>query len=290
MEQKFDINALTVEQIPDHDYVKEKFIKTLCALHKYDPVDAASIYEKERIYFIKSLNDPTRRLKECTKISLFSAFIEIAIQNLSIQDGSKSEAYIESRATNMGTKDDKNWVQTARFVITTYGELNLRMRAGQIVRMSNPIVIYEGDHFQPRTNDRGILYVEYAPKIPRQSNNIIGSWVAVHLPHNLIDFKWLLQDDIERLKNYSIPKNKQNASANALYSSNSNQIDPGFLETKTIKHAMRAYTKLRLAGNAVIEQEEFEQEENFAQPTGTKVEEQANATIRIEQNVNEEIF
>ncbi|MDD4495877.1 MAG: hypothetical protein PHV32_16325, partial [Eubacteriales bacterium] len=59
---------------------------------------------------------------------------------------------------------------------------------------------------------------------------------------------------------------------------------------KTIKHAMRAYTKLRLAGNAVIEQEEFEQEENFAQPTGTKVEEQANATIRIEQNINEEIF
>lgn len=290
MEQKFNINEIPVEQIADHPHVKLKFIDTLCALHKYSKEDAESIYEKERIYFIKSLNDPSRKLKECTKITLFSTFIEIAIQNLSIQDGSKSEAYIESRAVNVGTKENKKWEQTARFVITTYGELNLRMRAGQIIRMSNPIVLYEGDHFQPRTNDRGILYVEYTPKIPRQSNNIIGSWVAVHLPHGLIDFKWLLQDDIERLKNYSIPKGRTDGTANALYSSNGNQIDPGFLETKTIKHAMRAYTKLRLAGNAVIEQEEFDQEENFAQAAGTKTEEKANATVVVEQKQDEGIF
>lgn len=290
MEQKFNINEVPVEQIPDHSHVKQKFIDTLSALHKYSKEDAESIYEKERIYFIKSLNDPTRRLKECTKITLFSAFIEIAIQNLSIQDGSKSEAYIEARSVNIGTKDNKKWEQVARFVITTYGELNLRMRAGQIIRMSNPIVLYEGDHFQPRTDGRGILYVEYTPKIPRQSNNIIGSWVAVHLPHGLIDFKWLLNDDIERLKKYSIPKGRENATANALYSSNGNQIDPGFLETKTIKHAMRAYTKLRLAGNAVIEQEEFESEDDFVQPTGTRAEEKANATVVVQQEQNEEIF
>lgn len=289
MEQKFNINEVPVEQIPDHPHVKQKFIDTLCALHKYGKEDAESIYEKERIYFIKSLSDPARKLKECTKITLFSTFIEIAIQNLSIQDSSKSEAYIESRAVNIGTRDNKKWEQTARFVITTYGELNLRMRAGQIIRMSNPIVLYEGDHFQPRTNDRGILYVEYTPKIPRKSNNIIGSWVAVHLPHGLIDFKWLLNDDIERLKNYSIPK-KDGGTPNALYSSNGNQIDPGFLETKTIKHAMRAYTKLRLAGNAVIEREEFETEDDFAQPSGTKVEEKANATVVVQQEQDEEVF
>lgn len=287
METKFNINDLEVDQIVDDPYVKEKFVKTLVALHKYPQEDAESIYEKERIYFLKSINAPEKKLRECTKISLFSTFIEIAIQNLSIQDGSKSEAYIERRAVKVG-KDQ--WTQTARFVITTYGELNLRIRAGQIIRMSNPIVIYEGDHFQPRTNDRGILYVEYTPKIPRQSNNIIGSWVAVHLPHGLIDFKWLLKDDIDRLKNYSIPKGRQDAVANALYSSNGDQIDPGFLETKTIKHAMRAYTKLRLAGNAVIEQEEIEQEENFATPSKTDTEKRIKEEVTISQNENEEIF
>lgn len=285
----FNVNDLAPEDIASHPHVKEKFVQILISLHKMQQPDAESIYEKELIYFKKFLADPARKLKDCTKISLFSSFIEIAIQNLSIQDGSKSEAYLESRAMNIGTAENKKWVSTARFVITTYGELNLRIRSGQIVRMSNPIVIYEGDIFQPRTNDRGILFIDYAPKIPRQSSKIIGAWVAIHLPGGMVDFKWLLEDDIERLMKYSIPKgSNSDKGPNALYKSASGGIDPGFLETKTIKHAMRAYTKLRLAGTAVIENEEIEEEENFAQPANTKTEEQISQSVVI--NQKEEIF
>lgn len=277
MEQKFNINEIPSKDIVDHPYVKDKFITTLVALHKYGMEDAKSIYEKERIYFLKGF----AKIQECTKISLFSVFLEIAIQNLSLQDGSKSEAYLEARGANHGTSQAPIWVKVARFVITTYGELNLRIRSGQIIRMSNPIVIYQGDHFQPRTNERGILYIDYVPAIPRTSKKVIGSWVAIHLPHNLIDFKWLLEDDIERLKSYSLKQNK--SSANALYGSDTVEIDSGFLETKTIKHAMRAYTKLRLAGSAVIEAEDFESEDTFAEQTGTKTEERANATVVVEE-------
>jgi len=295
MEQKFNVNELEATEIPDNSYVKGKFINTLTNLHRISPEDALSIYEKEVIYYKKALAEPKSKLKTCTKISLFSTFMEIAINNLSIQSGSKSEAYMESRGANLGTKENPNWVQIARFVITTYGELNLRIRAGQIIRMSNPIVIYKGDHFQPRTNDRGILIIDYAPAIPRQSTEIIGCWVAIHLPKDGLDFKWLLEDDIARLKEYSIPKSgdQESRRANALYSSNDSQIDPGFLETKTIKHAMRSYTKLRLSGTAVIEgdfDEEEDKDNNFSVQSGTQVEQKQKETVVITKEDKEEIF
>ncbi|MFA5849975.1 MAG: recombinase RecT [Bacteroidales bacterium] len=297
MEQKFNVNELEATEIPDHSYVKEKFVSTLTNLHRISPEDAQSIYEKEVIYYKKALAEPKSKLKACTKISLFSTFMEIAINNLSIQSGSKSEAYMESRGANMGTAQNASWVQIARFVITTYGELNLRIRAGQIVRMSNPIVFYKGDHFQPRTNDRGILVVDYVPAIPRQSKEIVGCWVAIHLPKDGLDFKWLLEDDIARLKEYSIPKSgdQESRRANALYSSNDNQIDPGFLETKTIKQAMRAYTKLRLSGSAVIETDFDEEDDenkdsNYSVRSGTQVEQRQTETVVIENKEDGGLF
>ncbi|MCK9629133.1 MAG: recombinase RecT [Bacteroidales bacterium] len=287
-QEKFSVNKLTHEEIINDPYVRQKFIDILSSLHKVAKPDAESIYEKERLYFLKALNDPKTKLASCTKISIFSTFVEIAIQNLSIQDGAKSEAYVEARGTKKGTDEHGKdiWENIARLVITTYGELNLRMRAGQIVQMTNPIVVYEGDIFQPRTNEKGILYVEYAPAIPRKSNKIIGSWVAIYLPGGLIDFKFLLQEDIERLKNYSIPKGKNSsAGPNALYTSSGGQIDPGFLETKTIKHAMRSRTKLRVMGNAEIEDEEYEEQAKvFTQPANTVTERQQEAAVVMEDN------
>ena len=154
------------------------------------------------------------------------------------------------------------WVSICYLRITAYGELNLRIISGQIERMLNPIVVYEGDIFQPRTNNKGELYVEYEPKIPRKSKNIIACWVRIVLPNNVSDFKWLTQEDIDRLKKYSIPRSGQNPQAIALYTANEGQIDPGFLEAKTIKHAMRAYTKLRVGENVMFEEEELEQQAN----------------------------
>lgn len=237
-----------VKQIP----VAIQFIGVLIKIHRISQEEAETIFSKESLYFNKAIG-ASENLAKATGISLYSAFLEIAVNNLSIQPGQKSEAYLESRNTKVkqnGAADA--WVQTANFVITAYGELNLRMRSGQIVRMSNPIILYGevkdgkfiGDHFQPKSNERGELTIEYLPCIPRVSKKIYGSYVAIHLPNNGIDFKWMLEDDIERLKGYSLRQNK--SGANALYTSCDGGIDPGFLSTKTIKHAMAAYTKLRI--------------------------------------------
>ena len=257
-----------VKQIP----VAIQFITTLMKIHRISQEEAETIFSKESLYYRKSFQT-NAKLMECTGISLYSAFLEIAVNNLSIQPGQKSEAFLESRSTKVkqnGAAD--SWIQTANFVITAYGELNLRIRSGQIIRMNNPIILYEGDHFQPKTNDRGELTIEYMPCIPRKSKTIFGSYVCIVLPNNGIDFKWLLLDDIERLKNYSLKQNR--TSANALYTSQDGGIDPGFLSTKTIKHAMAAYTKLRIGEFVSFEGEieEVEASPSFAaetQPTPT---------------------
>lgn len=246
-----------VKQIP----VAIQFITAVMKIHRMSMEEAETIFSKESLYYRKSFqtND---KLTQCTGISLYSAFLEIAVNNLSIQPGQKSEAYLESRSTKVKTNGAADsWIQTASFVITAYGELNLRIRSGQIIRMNNPIILYDGDHFQPKSNERGELTIEYLPCIPRKSQVIFGSYVCIVLPNNGIDFKWLLLDDIERLKGYSLRQNK--SSANALYTSNNGGIDPGFLSTKTIKHAMAAYTKLRI-GEFVSFEGEIEEVEASA--------------------------
>lgn len=261
---EFNINELEPLALVEHEKVKASFITTYAKIHKVSPEDATVIYDRESLYYKKALA-ASDKLKKATKISLYSSFLEAAITGLSLQPGQKSEAYLEARNFNKGNKDKPQWVSVCNFVITAYGELNMRMKAGQIVRMSNPIVLFEGDHFQPMTNAKGELYVDYKPAIPRKSNKIFGSYVAIHLPGGQIDFKWLLQDDISRLKGYS--EKGFNSNANALYTSNEGQIDVGFLETKTIKHAMRAYTKLRVGPGAAYEDDvDHEKDSNFAPP------------------------
>lgn len=276
--EKVNFN-LPAKELLEQPKIKDSFISVLIKIHGKSEGDAEMIFEKELLYFKKALSE-NQRLSQCIGISLYSAFLEIATNNLSIQPGSKSEAYLESRGAKDGRDDKGNdkWIQVARFVITAYGELNMRIRAGQIIRMNNPQVIYEGDRFQPRTNEQGVLIVDYAPAIPRKTNHIIGCYVCIVLPKGQYDFKWLLEDDIQRLANYSIPRSGNNPQANALYSSNNGQIDPGFLEAKTIKHAMRAYSKLRVSDTVSFEgDEEFEAPANVQSYTPT--DNQSNDTI-----------
>jgi len=261
---KADFTVADKITLVDQEAIKQSFIDTRIKMHHDSESDAEALYEREARYF-KRLVSASPKLKTATGVSLCSVFFEIAITGLSLQPGGKEDAFIESRGVKTGQKVNNKdvYIEVASLSVSAYGELNLRIKAGQIIRMSNPIVIYGNDIFKPKTNGRGELFVEYEAEIPRTSKKIIGCWVAIYLPHNGIDFKWLLEDDIERLKNYSIPK-YEGGKANALYSSNNGQIDTGMLEAKTMKHAMRAYTKLKVSDNIQFEKDidEIEEETN----------------------------
>lgn len=275
------LDQLDPIKLVEHEKVRTSFIDTYAKIHGVSESEAEMVYEKESTYYKKavSAND---RLKSCTRLTLYSAFLEVAIQGISLQPGSKSLAYLESRSS----KVKEVWISTCNLVLTTYGELELRIKSGQIVAMLNPIVVYEGDTFQPRTNQRGEIYVDYAPLIPRQQNaKIIACWVRVVVPGGISDFKWLLQEDIDRLKKCSIPKSGTNPQPNALYSSFNGGIDPGFLEAKTIKHAMRSKGKLKVGDSVVIEGEE--EEETNTETTGFAPPAPEAKTVQIVTNPDE---
>lgn len=269
------LDNLKQSELADNEKVKQSFISTYSKIHKVSEAEAEMVYEKEAMYYKKSVL-ASDKLSKSTNLSLYAAFLELAIQGLSIQPGAKSEAFLEAR----GIKAGQAYVDTAFLRITAYGELNMRIKSGQIVRMYNPQVIYEGDHFQPTTDGRGKLIIEFQPKIPRASKVIVGAYVCIQLPGGDLDFKWLLQDDIDRLRKYSIPK-YDGGKANALYNSENGGIDPGFLEAKVIKHAMRAYTKLRVGENVMMEDEDIDT------PTPTHNEEIPQGNIEVKQEVED---
>ncbi|MCM1170295.1 MAG: recombinase RecT [Bacteroides sp.] len=244
--------------------MREVWVKAYMNTSRATEKEAQNAFDVEREYF-QTITEGTEKLAAATDISLRNTFLNIAANGLSIQPGSKAEAYVMPRTVNINNQ----WVNVANLQISPYGELKMRIAAGQIVRCSNPIVVYEGDIFQPRTNERGDLYVEYAPAIPRKSNNIIACYVQLVLPHDGRDYKWLTMDDVARLAGYSQKQNRSKKNpdgvANSLYSSNAGQIDTGFLEAKTIKHAMRAYTKLRVGDGVTFDDEEEMGEETPAE-------------------------
>lgn len=262
-----ELNALDPVKLVEADFVKSNFIETYANTHGAGENEAANVYSRESMYYKKVVSGDSK-LKQCTRLSLYSVFMELAIIGLSIQPGQKSEAYLEARGVKTGgDRQNPQYTQTAFLRITAYGELNLRIMSGQIKRMFNPVVLYEGDHFQPMTNDKGELFVDYKPQIPRKSKKVFGCYVRILLPDGTSDFKWILEDDVERLKGYATIKTRNGSYTNPLYSSANGGIDPGFLEAKTIKHAMRAYTKLRVGENVVME-DENNLEESQAKPFG----------------------
>jgi len=235
---------------------KEVFIATLVGLHGLSKEKAESVWLRESGYFTNMVENG-KDFDKATELSLKNAFSEIASNFVSLQPGPKSEAFLKLRNANIGSQQNPNWVKVCGLSISVYGELNMRLRAGRIIHAHNPIVLYEGDTFQPRTNENGKLIVEYSPKIPRtQGAAIFGCYIHLELPNGVNSFKWLLQEDIDRLRGYSERENRATGQANPLYTSNNGGIDTGFLAAKTLKHSMSTLEKLRVSDGVVFESED----------------------------------
>lgn len=249
-----EINALEPAKIVESPKVEQKFIQMYNVIHGADI--GAQIYEKEVFNFQKILTE-NPALQDCSKMSLFGCFLDMAVNGLSLDPTGKPHCYLIPRSSKTGYKDDKGndiYEKRASVSITGYGELVMRMRAGQIKYADNPVVVYEGDVFSIDL-ERGVKKITYSAAIPRKSNKVIGAFIRIVRNDGSEDYQWLLEGDIDRLKGFSERANSywdKNArkrvigKANELYSSNGGQIDPGFLENKMIKHAFDAYPKVKI--------------------------------------------
>ncbi|SFK99015.1 RecT family protein [Porphyromonadaceae bacterium KH3CP3RA] len=249
-----EINAMEPTKIVESPKVEQKFIQMYNVIHGTDR--GAQIYEKEVFNFQKVLQE-NPSLQECSKMSLYGCFLDMAVNGLSLDPTGKPHCYLIPRSTKTGYKDEKGndiYEKRASVSVTGYGELVMRMRAGQIKYADNPVVVYEGDVFSINL-DHGIKKITYSADIPRKSNKIVGAFIRIVRNDGSEDYQWLLEGDIDRLKGFSERANSywdKNArkrvigKANELYSSNGGQIDPGFLENKMIKHAFDAYPKVKI--------------------------------------------
>ena len=228
------IQSLKSTEVIRNDYVRGQFISVYNAIWK-EGGEAA--YEREAMYFNNQLRD-NERLRACTGMSVFFAFIDLAVRGLTLEPGSQSLCYLLPRNYCVGKNPQGSNVYEARcnLTISGYGELVLRAKAGQILHADNPVVVYEGDEFAFGEKE-GRKYVNYCCRIPRSSNRIIACFLKITRPDGTVDYSVMTEADWKRLSDFSGKANRywDNTekryveNPNQLYTSCDGQIDIGFL-------------------------------------------------------------
>jgi recombinational DNA repair protein RecT len=258
------LNSLSPLTFVEDDDIKSGFLKLYLATHAGESAeDAENFYERESNYF-KRILFSNNDLRKCTMFSLYGCFMDIVVNGLSF-DSSANLVYIETRNFKTSAQGQPDqWEKRASNKISPYGELTLRIKYGQIKYIDNPVIVYDGDIFKKGYGQDGKQFIIYEASIPRKGNEIVASFVKIVRPDGSFDFPHMEQHDIERLKSYSLRQNK--TAANALYSANDNQIDPGFLKAKTIRHAFKAFPKVNILGANSSFDEDTTEEQVFNIP------------------------
>lgn len=249
------------EQIPE--LAKDKFIQVYS--QKFGQDQAEAFYEEQKNFFLGELatGSYAPKLKVADNMSLYFAFMSIAINGLSLEKGTTTTCYLEAKSVKIGedpNRLDANHRPTpiyqtnATISITGYGEIVLRQRAGQIKSVDTPKVVYDCDDFS-FGEENGKPTLTWKKCIPRpKGSRLIACYVRIVKNDGTFDYKVLDTDEILRLKNYSLRQN-YGKFANPLYGTqpDCSDIDTGFLMSKTVKHAFKGYPKLPLGAGSTLE-------------------------------------
>ena len=258
------IQSLKASDVIRNDYVRQQFINVYNAIWKEGGEGA---YEREAMYFNNQLRD-SENLRKCTGMSVFFAFIDLAVRGLTLEPGAQALCYLLPRSycTGKNAQGQNLYESRCNLTISGYGELVLRAKAGQIQYADNPVIVYEGDEFSFGEKD-GRKYVNYCCRIPRQSNRIIACFLKITRPDGTVDYSVMTEQDWKRLSDYSGKANRywDNTARryvenpNQLYTSLDGQIDTGFLKAKCIKHAFKTYPKIAIGKGTQLESEIIEE-------------------------------
>lgn len=257
------IQSLKATDVIRNDYVRQQFINVYNAIWK-DGGEGA--YEREAMYFNNQLRD-NNNLRECTGMSVFFSFIDLAVRGLTLEPGAQALCYLLPRNYCIGKNQQGQNVYEKRcnLTISGYGELVLRAKAGQILHADNPVIVYEGDEFAFGEKD-GRKYVNYCCRIPRSSSRIIACFLKITRPDGTVDYSVMTESDWKRLSDFSAKANRYwdnnerryVENPNQLYTSGDGQIDTGFLKAKCIKHAFKTYPKIAIGKGTQLESEVIE--------------------------------
>lgn len=274
------VDTTKIAQEPDArkipDLAKDVFCKIYASKFK---TDAESFYEKQKSLFVEELTSGSyaEKLWNTDRMSLYFAFLNLAINGLSLERNLSTQCYLEVRSVCSGKDANGKRIYSNRAVIsiTGYGELAIRIRAGQIISTGKPIIVYDCDQFQDGEWD-GKRKVNYMRTTPRPANaKKIACFFPINLKGGIRDYGIMYTEDVVRLMEYSSKFNR--GGANQLYgnAADGSAIDDGFFISKTIKHAFKTYPKIEIGDGAVMEADDQEDVQEEA-PTESPAVEQNN--------------
>ncbi len=267
-----ELNKIKPMEIVTTDKVREKFIQIYDTMWAPTTgVSGEAIYERESRAFNRILGEKEDIRNKSTHFSIFTSFLDIAISGLSVEPGTRAQAYLMSRNVQTGTNEQGQKVYSNLCVLTVsgYGEMVLRARCGQIRHADNPVIVYKEDSFE-FGEQNGQKFVNYICRLPHTSNEIVAAFMKITRNDGTTDYAVLLPADWQRLAGYSAKQNSKwdknvgrmvPGNANALYASNNGQIDTGFLAAKLIKHAFKSYPKARVGRGTQLESQQVEEME-----------------------------
>ena len=227
----------------------------------------------------------------CTSLSVFFAFIDLAVQGISVEPGVRAMAYLLPRNYKLTGADGRDYYEKrCNLTISGQGELYLRARAGQILHADNPVIVYEGDDFEFGERD-GRKYVNYCMHFPRSSNRIVAVFIKITRIDGTVDYSSMVENDWKRLEVYSgrnnayfdKEKRERVERPNELYTSANGGIDPGFLKAKCIKHAFDTYPKLRIGKGSVLESQTIDEPQPSFDPYAGAADDTDNSQDQQEQ-------
>ena len=270
------LNELQPTEIVRNDKVRDKFIQIYEAMWTQSTgVSGEAAYEKEARNFNRLLSEKEDIRKKCNHFSLFTSFLDVAISGLTLDPGTKAQAYLLARSIAVDSYVDDHGQKKNRYetqcvlTVSGYGELVLRARCGQIRHADNPVIVYEEDGFEFGERN-GQKFVNYTCRLPHQSGRIVACFMKITRADGSADYAVMLPEDWQRLSNYSARQNSkynyqtkqwENGKPNALYSAQGGQIDPGFLVAKCIKHAFKTYPKARVGRAPQLESQQIDETE-----------------------------
>lgn len=230
--------AMGAIRLFEDERVESRFVKIVNGITRGNFGPQMFIREKE--WFIRLISE-SDTLRQCSPISIFSAFMDVATLGLSVAQGSDPLAYLVPYNVTVGgtpARPEKQW--RVKLEVSPYGELAMRKYFRQVQDVDNPVIVYEDDDFDEGYRG-GIRYVDYKKNHQSKNRRIKAGFIRIVKPGGTVDFFVMDMAQVERLKNYS--KKKNGGNANKLYSANDGQIDEGFFKAKIIKHAFKGYPK-----------------------------------------------
>lgn len=270
------LNELKPLEIVRNDKVRDKFIQIYEAMWTPSTgVSGEAAYEKESRNFNRLLSEKEDIRKKCNHFSIFTSFLDVAISGLTLEPGTKAQAYLLSRSIAVDSYIDEHGQKKNRYetqcvlTVSGYGELVLRARCGQIRHADNPVIVYEEDSFEYGERN-GQKFVNYTCRIPHTTGHIVACFMKITRADGSADYAVMLPEDWQRLSNYSARQNSKYSNQtrqwvqgkpNALYTAQGGQIDPGFLVAKCIKHAFKTYPKARVGRATQLESQQVDETE-----------------------------